>query len=332
MTCHFPERGRLWYNGRMIGKNVSRGTRREFLKGTLAGIAAAAALPSFARGKFEQLDIVRVHIDAGASAPFSALHISDTHLTAAYPHEAAGKRAHLAARTELFGGRQEEALRDSIAWAKDNCDYLLHTGDLIDRASEANFDLVKKYFGSLDNLFGTSGNHEYSKWDWDAPETPTEAYKDRCRDKVRAAYPYDVTFGARTVNGVNFVSLDDVYGYVTKAQTERFAAEVKKGLPIVLLMHVPFYTDFIWRANVKYWRYGTKFRGGPAPDAGSSCLRQREDPVTRDFIAYLRTEPLLKGILAGHLHFTVQERFSPTAVQYVTGGNYGFVGQEVTFT
>ena len=51
-----------------------------------------------------------------------------------------------------------------------------------------------------------------------------------------------------------------------------------------------------------------------------------------DFIAYLKGERLLKAILAGHLHITVQDRFSPTAVQYVVGGNYGFVGQEVLFT
>ena len=52
----------------------------------------------------------------------------------------------------------------------------------------------------------------------------------------------------------------------------------------------------------------------------------------RDFIAYLKTEKRLRGILAGHLHITVQERFSPTAMQYVIGGNYGFVGEEVTFS
>ena len=46
-------------------------------------------------------------------------------------------------RTLTFGGRQEEALRDSIAWAKEPCDCLVHTGDLIDWQSEANFALVK---------------------------------------------------------------------------------------------------------------------------------------------------------------------------------------------
>jgi hypothetical protein len=31
------------------------------------------------------------------------------------------------------------------------------------------------------------------------------------------------------------------------------------------------------------------------------------------------------------LHITAQDRFSPTATQYVVGGNFLFHGQEVTF-
>ena len=41
--------------------------------------------------------------------------------------------------------------------------------------------------------------------------------------------------------------------------------------------------------------------------------------MTREFIARLRREPLLKAILAGHLHFDVAEQFSSTAVQLVAG-------------
>ena len=43
------------------------------------------------------------------------------------------------AKLPSFGGRQEEALRDSLAWAKSNVDYVIHTGDLIDWQSRANF-------------------------------------------------------------------------------------------------------------------------------------------------------------------------------------------------
>ena len=132
-------------------------SRRDFLKGgaVAGGLVATSALPAFAddpalfpqRGRWERLSIGYQHIKAGAERPFSILHISDTHLTAAYPHESEWTRTFMARRSKTFGGRQEEALRDSLDWAKLHVDYVIHTGDMIDGQSEANFDLVRKYFG-----------------------------------------------------------------------------------------------------------------------------------------------------------------------------------------
>lgn len=38
------------------------------------------------------------------------------------------------------------------------------------------------------------------------------------------------------------------------------------------------------------------------------------------------------AVLAGHIHVTVADRFSPTAIEYVVGGNFLFHGQEITIT
>ena len=315
-------------------------SRRGFVA-SLGGLVAVSALPSFAddsaafpkRGNFERLVLDYVHIKAGATKPFSVLHISDTHFTEAYPDEDAKKQELKLKRTQTFGGRQEEALRDSLAWAKQNVDYVIHTGDLIDWQSRANFDLVRRYFGeAAGSMCGSLGNHEYSRYMWLEKAENSEAYKAKSRVEVAAAYPFDIELQSSVVNGVNFVTIDDVYGYVTARQVERFHAEVKKGLPIVLCMHVPFYTDAIWLANSKFWKANHKFMSAAVPDARGDYLKQRTDVVTRDFIAYLKKEPLLKGILAGHLHITVQDRFSPTAMQYIVGGNFMFHGQEVLFS
>ena len=321
-------------------------TRRQFVCG-MGGVVASSALPSAAaddpsvfpkRGQYERLVLNYVHLQVGAEKPFSVLHISDTHLTAANPDEPAVKQKLCKARTQCFGGRQEEALRDSLARARDNADYVIHTGDLIDWQSEGNFALVRKYFGA--NMTGSMGNHEFSpSMGYSNPkETPTEAFKDRTRAKLASVYPFDVSLQSTVVNGVNFVTLDDVYGYVTETQVARFRAEVEKGLPIVLCMHVPFISPEIDLAAHKYWmgcqwnRKSMKFTSAAYPKPGGDRRRQLEDPVTRDFISYLKGEKLLKGILAGHLHFTMQDRFSPTAVQYLVGGNFMFHGQEILFS
>ena len=308
----------------------------------MGGLVAVASLPSFGaddpgvfpkRGNFERLVLAYQHVHIGLEKPFSILHISDTHFTSAYPDEDAKKQTLREKRTQTFGGRQEEAIRDSLAWAKKNVDYVLHTGDLIDWQSRANFDLVKKYYGeAAGTMFGSMGNHEFSPSMWLEKDESSEAHKEKSRAKLSAAYPFDIELASTVVNGVNFVALDDVYGYVTARQVARFRDEAKKGLPIVLCMHVPFYTPHIWRANSKFWSPNRKFVRADVPDARGDYQKQKTDVVTRDFIAYLKTEPLLKAILAGHLHITVQDRFSPTAMQYVVGGNFMFHGQEVLFT
>ena len=321
-------------------------TRRDFLKGSLGmgAVMATANLPAadvkedlsaFAkRGRWEQLSIAFGAVEIGLERPFSVLHISDTHLTAADADEGVKKLALSRQRTLCFGGRQEEALRDSIAWAKEHCDCLVHTGDLIDWQSRANFALVKKYFGA--GMTGCLGNHEFSPSMWlsEPREAPTEAFKDRSRELLAAAYPFDVSVQSTVVNGVNFVTMDDVYGTVTPRQVERFSAEVKKGLPIVLCLHVPLYTERILRANAHYWNPDKpKFRREDVAREWSAgdFRRQREDATTQAFLAALKAEPLLKAILAGHLHITVEDRFSPTAMQYVVGGNFMFHGRELLF-
>ena len=149
--------------------------KRDFLK-RLSGMGvllATSSLPAIAednpaifpkRGRWERLSVCYATINIGLEKPFSLMHFSDTHLTAAYPHENKNKQTLQQIRTETFGGRQEEALRDTLAWAKDHVDYILHTGDIIDWQSEANFDLIRKYLG--DSVFGAVGNHEYSPDMW----------------------------------------------------------------------------------------------------------------------------------------------------------------------
>lgn len=317
--------------------------RRKFFKRvTGAGVLLAVSqLPALAednpqvfakRGQYERLALAYATVEIGLPKPFSILHISDTHLTAAYPHENEKKQQLKENRTQCFGGRQEEALRDSLAWAKEHVDYVIHTGDLIDWQSEANFDLVRKYFGK--GIGGCLGNHEYSTDMWlsEPKQENTEAYKDRSRDLIQKTFPFNTSIQSQVVNGVNFIALDDVYGTVAPQQVKQFKEEVKKGLPIVLCMHVPFYTDLIWRATERFWNntLASDIQDKAYSPSGD-YEAQKKDATTRDFIAYLKEEPLLKAILTGHLHVTVEEQFSPTARQYVVGSNFLFHGREILF-
>jgi hypothetical protein len=321
--------------------------RRDFMKRAIGSgvLIASSTLPAWGedkpevfpkRGESERLSLSYATVHIGLEKPFSALHISDTHLTAAYDNEGEKKKELRTKRTVTFGGRQEEALRDTLNWARKRTDYVLHTGDIIDWQSQANYDLVKKYFGedNIKKLIGAPGNHEYSPDMWlsEVKEEPTEEYRNLSRKALSEVYPFDITFNAQVVNGVNFIALDDVYGTVTAKQVELFKKEVERGLPIVLCMHVPFITEDIWRATCRYWnssKDGMFCNKEFAPSG--DYKRQLDDSVTRDFISYLKKEPLLKAILSGHEHITVEDVFSETAKQYLVAGNFTFHAREVLF-
>lgn len=323
--------------------------RRVFLKKLAASgaVVAVSELPSFTeenkgrhdgelacfagRGPHERLSLSYSFVKIGLEKPFSVLHISDTHFTSAYPEENEIRQNLKQKRTQLFGGLQEMSFRDSVEWAKEHVDYIVHTGDFIDWQSEANFDLVSKYYG--DRMAGAMGNHEFSPDLGKSLPKPTvdEKYKDLSRERLQSIFPFDISFQSQIINGVNFITLDDVYGYVTEEQVERFKAEIRKGLPIVLCMHVPFITDNIWRAVQRYWVDKGPIQSAAVPPVSGDLKVQRNDKVTADFIRYLKKQKLLKAILTGHEHFSIEERFSKTAMQFVTSGNFLFAGREVVF-
>ena len=280
------------------------------------------------RGGYERLSMSYATVEIGLEKPFSVLHMSDSHLTATYGHENEWRLGQNQTRTKTFGGRQEEALKDTLAWAKKHVEYIVHTGDLIDYQSEANFDLVRKYYGP--EIVGSLGNHEFIYNKWESTHA-CEEYKDDTREQLREVYPFDVELHSQVVNGVNFVTLDDVFGSVTRKQVKMFRKEVRKGLPIVLCMHVPFFTENLWRATCRFWYGKGPLTDGTLPEITGDYKVQKEDKVTREFIEYLKQEKLLKCILAGHEHITVEDQFSPTCREYLVAGGFLFHAREVMF-
>jgi len=301
-------------------------TRGEFIWSSLA----LSAMPAQAGGAAgDMLKAKAISIAAGATKPFSVLHVSDTHLTAVYPHEDKWKQEMARADTPIFGAKQEEALSEAVAYAGRHCDFLLHTGDLIDFVSESNLDIAKRLLPG--GCLGALGNHEYSHYGWLVKKAGTAGPgRDETRKMLSKFCPFRLPMAAKEVNGVIFVAMDDADGTVSEDQVGKFRRIAAMGRPIILCQHVPFYTPGICKVGKRWWKKGTD-EANPElklPD----FQRQRSDAATCEFIEYLKGEPLLKGILSGHLHMFAEDRFSPTAMQYVAGGNFSFSGQMVRVT
>ena len=310
--------------------------RRDFLKlGAAAPLISVVSTSSPSAVYAEEKsapEIVPVALHLGASRPFKALHISDTHLTFADDRENERKRTLAKNRSRYFGSA-ERRLDASLEYAKSRNEILLHTGDLIDFVSEKNLEFVQEKFKNTD-CFVSSGNHEFSQYVGEAKEDA--AYKAQSYDRVQKAFPNDLTFCSREINRINFVALDDVYYNVTDDQFRRFQAEIDKGLPIVALCHCPFYTPELFETAMRQPGAKCAYLTG-VPEVRTEAYetnrrnQQKPDAVTLEFLDWLRAQPLLKAVFCGHLHYFWSGPFSPTATQYVVGGHFKGCTYEITF-
>lgn len=326
--------------------------RRNFIKASIgAAVAAQMPLASVAQTQkpqiarkvsgMKKLSLRSVRIATGIEKPFSALHLSDSHLTFADTRDDERKWKLAAGRQRIFL-RAEHYLNEAITFANRHEMPILHTGDLIDFVSEANLDMVAAHFQQAD-WFVAAGNHEYSQYVGEALEDA--AYRAASYDKVQAAYPNDLTCASRVINGLNLVSLDNGYYQVTEQQHQFVMEQVEKGLPIVLMVHVPFYAPQQCELGLKQTKglcaylagvpleitskYDPNFKG--TEQWRNRGVQQRATKATLDFVAWLKEQPLLKGILAGHCHYYFQEQFSPTCVQYTVAAGYTGQAQVVQF-
>lgn len=323
--------------------------RRHFLGLCATALASTSALnldlsaQVVRKTTVKPLNVKKIRIECGAEKPFSALQISDTHLTRVDTRDIQRKIDLAASRASYFP-LADHYLEEAITYARMRNLLLLHSGDFEDFVSEANLDNAAARF-CQDDWIVCCGNHEFSKFVGEAKED--DAYKADSMEKVQGAYPNDLNFYSRIVNGVNIVTLDDVYYNFTEEQHALMEKEMEKGLPVVMMCHVPLYTpkfcQEILKGNNGRAAYMTgapleitsTFEQDPSrPESEqwrNRTVQQRADKTTLDFISWLKEQKLLKGILAGHCHCFNEERFSETAMQYVVGANYNGDAQEVEF-
>lgn len=270
--------------------------------------------------------VQQLTVEAGASAPFRVLHISDAHITKVDKRDTAlfafcGKR---------IKPWSDYYLEKAMQYAQSRGLRLLHTGDMMDFASEANLDHSAALFRMQPFLF-CPGNHEFSHTPGAAEK---EAYKAEIYDKLQSACPQPLDHYATVVNGVNFVLLDDSYYRFSQEQFRFLKAEFAKGLPVILLCHVPFYTPELCAYALKQ----SKGKVASVIDAPAEVTdayneqrrsQQAADKTTLSVLAWLKKQPQLKAVLCGHLHYNFQSRFSPSAMQYTVGALFNGDAYEI---
>ena len=290
---------------------MTRLKRRDFLKGLSAGAVALVAQRSLAYDSIPVLKIKEITVRAGVPKPFSLLHISDSHIARLDSRSEVGVWAFAAQRSRNGRELGEHYLNAAFEYAHRAGIKVVHTGDVMEFASAANLEYTERRFKS-EEVIACVGNHEY----WTTKATKDDAVRELMLPQLRPAFPHGLPSSVIEIGGISFFVFDNAFERVSEAIVGKFRETVAKGLPIVLVCHVPFYG---------------KELGGGFPETLPGGPKWKPDVATNEFLKLTRAEPLVKAVLCGHLHQTWEGVFSPTARIYGAGALFNGEAQLIKF-
>lgn len=282
------------------------------------------------------LSILKTRIELGLETPLRFLHVTDSHISRAYPED--GEETNWLAQERNKNcfdmgvpGQSERLFEEALDYGKQHNLSFIFTGDIYDFISKANFDALDKILSDCSYLYA-AGNHDFCHY----PGRDREDYSYKI-EHLPTVQPhvkeYNLLFASKNIGGVNFIMMDDSYYLFTFGQLDLLKAEAAKGLPMVLLLHNPLYTEELAARVLS--RQGCSYVVGCeepilSKNPPERIIQQTPDEATKATVAFLRNEPLLKAIFAGHIHESFETQFSPTCRQYVTGATYRGEIREIT--
>ena len=231
-----------------------------------------------------------------------------------------------------------QMLAATITYARKKGSLLLNTGDLFDFNSDANLSCVARAFAGQ-NILSAIGNHE-SRGFHTAKNNPCNVQEDDAlRAKFEKAYGHSVLVSSRIVNGVNFVAFDNcgLARYHRDEQYTLLKEEFSKGLPTVLLCHMPPFMDDLHEALLE--QHKQKNQNPPKDNNLNAYYMMTKDAfktkASRSILKLtdlIREQNNLRAILCGHLHFAWRGMLDNRVPVVVAGRNAGGECYEITFS
>ena len=233
------------------------------------------------------IETKEITVNIGVKMPRTFMHISDAHV-AIYNE----------ARTKFWtpgsGVLPKDSFRELLGYADESkLDCVFLTGDAIDYMDDKNIAFLEKTFTETKtDILYAYGNHEglcetgkyYSKYINLMGDTPDFIVRDYGDFLVAAVDDSDVS--------------------VTPSQVEKLRNLLTRGLPVILIMHIPVSNEDMTPWIEEHW--GGDFRIGKDTDSES----------TKEFCNLIKSEPLIKAVFAGHIHYGLEGRLNENANEY----------------
>ncbi|MBI3832543.1 MAG: metallophosphoesterase [Planctomycetes bacterium] len=266
----------------------------------------------------------------GLKRSLRVLHLTDTHLNLIDERDPAHLEAckdREAKFANWFLDAQGNPTSTSKTWVKliqaaidEKPDLLALTGDIVTFPSQANLELATRELAraGLPWIY-TTGNHD---WQFSALK-PSEALRREFYPALAPLHQGAPVCTAKVVGGVNFVAVDDSTYQINEAQLAFTKRELERGLPTVLLIHIPLSLATLRPATLARWKAPILI-GDPHWDDASrdGWYAGRDGAETLEFVRVAAAAQNLAAVLCGHIHFPSADNLSPRAVQYVGKPGY----------
>jgi len=267
----------------------------------------------------------------GLVATTRILHVTDSHVSAGTEtrpglRNCAARMHNAYARVRRAGTGEEtttpalfrEAMDDAAA---EKPDLLALTGDIINYPSEASVEFIRSELerSGMEWVY-TAGNHD---WHFEGlPGSSEDLRREWRARRLAPLYTGGFSYESRMVGELNVVAIDNSTYQIDNEQLAFFRAQDLRGLPLVLLVHIPISLPSI--REEKDWgplcgdpRWGAEADGLWEIERRERWPESGNLPSTTEFVEAVRACGCLVAILCGHTHSPSVDRVNEGAMQYI---------------
>lgn len=204
-------------------------------------------------------------------------------------------------------------------------DITVFTGDMVCAPTAVGIAHLANEFKKVGNYMYVPGNHDWIKQADLTEKGELTAEKraeaiGRFKDIISAD---DFDFQVRELNGMLLIGINSTDYFVTEKQLTQLREQFDRGMPCILFIHIPVYTQGIINATDDLWQAPILTAVPPEViDKAAEHIKKAITPpsnTTYEFLELIsRDDVPLKAVFSGHLHFSHEAPLKNGVMQYVT--------------
>lgn len=270
----------------------------------------------------EQTDTCQIVIP-GISRDYHLLFLTDTHITIPSDSDTQEEHTYTTERLNHFTAESGYAASELFtAWMEnaneEGWDGLLLGGDIIDCPTAANMQYLNDSLNSLKIPYlYTPGNHDWTfPWEY-MTETGTTQYL----SKLSPYMENNTAIHTLEYDDFTVVAVDNSNNQIHPDALEEYQNILAQGKPVIVMLHVPFYTEELLAKTSQVW-------GGSVVLGGGVHGGIYPNDVSAQFLSLTTADdsPVV-AVLAGHVHLADRSNLSdePEIIQIT--GDAGYKGK-----